>query len=37
MGGPMAINLAKNGYNVYGYDIFAEKVKELAAKGVKPT
>ncbi len=33
----MAANLAKNGYNVYGYDIFADKVKEFASKGVKPT
>jgi len=37
MGGPMAVNLVKNGYTVFGYDLFAEKISEFAEKGVKPS
>ncbi|MEE2746094.1 MAG: 3-hydroxyisobutyrate dehydrogenase [Pseudomonadota bacterium] len=36
MGGPMATNLAKAGYDVKGFDIDEEKVRKLEENGVKP-
>ncbi len=35
MGGAMARNLARNGYDVFGFDIVEEKIEECAADGVK--
>ena len=35
MGGPMALNLIKNGINVFGYDIYKPRLDELAKQGVK--
>jgi 3-hydroxyisobutyrate dehydrogenase len=34
MGGPMAKNLVKKGYSVYGFDLNKDAVKQLAADGV---
>lgn len=34
MGGPMASNLAKKGYKVYGFDVNKDAVKQYASSGV---
>ncbi|MDO9407267.1 3-hydroxyisobutyrate dehydrogenase [Patulibacter sp.] len=36
MGGPMAINLAKAGYVVHGFDVVPEAVEQARAEGVVP-
>jgi 3-hydroxyisobutyrate dehydrogenase len=36
MGGPMAINLAKAGYTVHGFDLVPEAVEKAKAEGVVP-
>ena len=36
MGSAFAVNLMKNGFEVVGYDIDAQKLAELEQKGLKP-